>query len=102
MHLLIAATALVFACEPPEILSGDTLRCEGRTVRIVGIRAEGPDAASTLQRIVDKRATICQSEDGSAGSQMVARCWTLGTDLGCAMLQAGQAVRRPSPQPACL
>jgi endonuclease YncB( thermonuclease family) len=100
MSVLFFASALVLACAPAEILSGDRLLCEGRTVQLADIRARGADAEGMLRKLAGTETTICRSHGPQQGDIILARCWTNGGDLGCAMLRVDRAVlldpRRPS------
>ncbi len=96
MGVLILSAAVVLACQPVEIVSGDTLRCEGRTVQLADINAEpGSEAAAALVRLTGKLPTVCRAEPGSGRPELLGRCWAGGRDLGCAMVEAGWATAAP-------
>jgi endonuclease YncB( thermonuclease family) len=99
-----------FACSSVDVLDGDTFRCGDRRVRLAGIDAPelpghcregrectpGDSHASTasLARLTRWQAIQCRQTDLDAYGRTVARCTAGETDLSCAQLGAGQAVRR--------
>lgn len=104
------AQAATFACSYPEILDGDTLDCGATRVRLQGIDAPelpghcrpGRDCApgdpyvSTehLRAIIGDATLQCRKTDIDRYGRTVARCSAGETDLSCAQLDGGQAIRR--------
>ena len=100
-----------FSCSVSSVTDGDTLRCaDGTRVRIAGIDAPeispctqgrqctpGDAAASkrSLATIASGRTLSCR-RIGTSYKRSVAFCSTGGTDLSCAQVKAGHAVRRYS------
>ena len=107
---LILAAALV--CTSPRVVDGDTLRCAGERVRLLGIDApEMPghcrqgrrcvpgDAAASrahLIRLTKGKRVVCEWDRRDRYGRPVARCVASGTDLSCAMLASGHAEARYS------
>ena len=105
--LLTLAAAAVLACQPAQVIDGDTIRCEGRSVRLVAInareknetcrknapcpRASGAAATAQLKRLVGQHHVICQEAGRPSRGRMVARCYARSQDLSCAMVRSGHA-----------
>ena len=99
-----------FTCPAPHVIDGDTLRCGGRIVRLEGIDAperEGqcqpgrdcapgdPDASTANLRKLASRSTLqCTRSATDQHGRTVARCAAGDTDLSCAQIDGGYAVRR--------
>jgi endonuclease YncB( thermonuclease family) len=99
-----------FACPTPHVIDGDTLRCGGRTVRLEGIDAperEGqcqPDrdcvpgdphaSAANLRKLAGRSILQCTRSGTDQHGRTVARCAAGDTDLSCAQIEGGYAVRR--------
>ena len=97
------------ACQVASVHDGDTFRCrDGTRIRLAAIDApEMPGACKPgrhcttgdpyrsrdyLSRLIVGRILVC-SPTGQSYSRVVATCSAGATDLSCAMLQAGAAVR---------
>jgi len=107
--LLFAAT---LACTSPHIVDGDTLRCAGERVRLLGIDApelpghcrkgrrcvRGDAAAATehLRRLTKGKRVTCEWDRRDRYGRPLARCSAGGTDLSCAMLASSHAEARYS------
>lgn len=99
-----------FVCASPQITDGDTIRCGSIRVRLAGIDAPelpghcrpgrkctpGDPFASTenLRRIVGSATLKCRKTDTDRYGRTVARCTAGETDLSCAQLRDGHAIRR--------
>ena len=122
LGVLLALTALAgvalrhwstsdsFVCPAPHVIDDDTMRCAGRTVRLEGIDApEHPGAcqpgrrctpgdaeASTanLRRLAQGPLLRCTRSATDQHGRTVARCSAGDTDLSCAQIAGGFAVRR--------
>jgi len=108
---LILAAAL--ACTSPHIVDGDTLRCAGERVRLLGIDAPelpghcrkgractpgDPYAAKAHLRALTKgKRVVCEWSQRDPYGRPLARCNAAGIDLSCAMLASGHAEARYSP-----
>lgn len=100
-----ADPARSFACSSPEIVDGDTLRCDGRRVRLHGIDAPelpghcrpgrsctpgDPYASSeNLRRMASSAALRCRQRDVDSYGRIVARCSAGEQDLSCGQIEAG-------------
>lgn len=102
---LLAAAAL--ACT---VIDGDTLRCEGERVRLLGIDApeighcrKGRDCApgdgraskANLERLVRGRQIRIQRMGRDRWGRTLALVWAGPHNLSCAQLTARQAIYRP-------
>lgn len=99
-----------FTCAAPQVTDGDTIRCGDKRVRLAGIDAPelpghcragrecapGDPYASTenLRRLIGRSGVTCHAVDTDRYGRTVARCSADGTDLSCAQLDAGRAIRR--------
>ena len=99
-----------FACPSPRVLDGDTLDCGAQRVRLGGIDAPelpghcrsgrqctpGDPYASTenLRTLASSAALKCRQTDTDVYGRIVARCSAGETDLSCAQIEGGYAVRR--------
>ncbi len=107
---LDAARAEPFACQSVSVTDGDTFECDGKRIRMVGIDAPelpghcrpgrectpGDPWASTenLRRRFTDGPVECRRTDTDAYGRTVARCKAGETDLSCAQIRDGFAVRR--------
>ena len=97
------------ACYQPDIVDGDTFRCDGQRVRLVGIDAPelpghcrpgrrcvdgDPHAAKDYLSSITRTRVECASEGTDKYGRTLGRCKADGVDLSCAMLEAGHAERR--------
>jgi len=109
-----APKEVTFSCLDPYVVDGDTLHCAGRRVRLNGIDApEMPEhcvegrhctpgnpfaARKFLTSLVKGKRITCHQQDKDSYGRSVALCKTDdGTDLSCAMVKSGHAVRRYAP-----
>lgn len=99
--MISAAFAGAFLCVSAAVVDGDTLRCaDGTRVRIWGIAAPerrepgGPAATRALAELVGGRTLTCQPV-ATSFDRIVARCWTLGPDIGAEMVRRGVAKDDP-------
>ena len=92
----------------PSVIDGDSLRLDGREIRLFGIdapegrqtceRADGSawpcgrEAGAVLKRLVSATAVICQGRDEDRYGRLVATCVAEETDLGAEMVRRGMAV----------
>ncbi len=99
-----------FSCRSVKVTDGDTLRCDGKRVRLAGIDAPelpghcrkgrdctpGDPYASTdnLEMLVATGPVVCAQSDIDVYGRIVARCTSGGTDLSCQQIEDGHAVRR--------
>ncbi|MBA4087300.1 MAG: nuclease [Novosphingobium sp.] len=99
-----------FECSSVNVLDGDTFDCGSTRVRLQGIDAPeleghcrpgrecapGDPVASTdnLRRLATRNSVQCRKADTDAYGRTVARCTAGETDLSCAQIQAGYAIRR--------
>lgn len=99
-----------FPCPAPRVVDGDTLNCGKRRIRLQGIDApelpghcrQGRDCvpgdpyASTenLRQLVAGGALRCRQTDIDVYGRTVARCKAGQTDLSCAQIEEGHAVKR--------
>jgi len=96
-------------CDYPSITDGDTLKCDGIRVRLVGIDTPempghcragrecvqgDPFAAKDYLESITRTTVRCVSEGLDHYGRTLARCDADGIDLSCAMLDAGHAERR--------
>lgn len=104
------ADAATFACSAPEVLDGDTLDCGQQRVRLQGIDAPelaghcrpgrkcapGDPYASTenLRQLVAGSTLQCRQTDTDVYGRTVARCSVGETDLSCAQIDGGYAIKR--------
>lgn len=104
------ATAATLECSSPEILDGDTFDCGATRVRLDGIdapeleghcrpgreSAPGDPYASTehLRSLIGSATLQCRKTDTDVYERMVARCTAGETDLSCAQIESGHAIRR--------
>jgi endonuclease YncB( thermonuclease family) len=100
-----------FSCSVSSITDGDTLRCaDGTRVRLAGIDApeispcalgrqctpgDGNASRQSLASMASGRTLSCQAV-GTSYKRVVAFCRAGGTDLSCAQVRSGHAVRRYS------
>ena len=97
------------ACYQPDTVDGDTFRCDGQRVRLVGIDAPempghcrpgrrcvdgDPHAAKDYLSSITRTRVECASEGTDKYGRTLGRCKADGVDLSCAMLEAGHAERR--------
>lgn len=97
------------ACYQPDIVDGDTFRCDGQRVRLVGIDAPempghcrpgrrcvdgDPHAAKDYLSSITRTRVECASEGTDKYGRTLGRCKADEVDLSCAMLEAGHAERR--------
>lgn len=107
-----APDSSTIVCTSPKITDGDTFRCQGLRVRLLGIDApEMPGSCRRGRKCVDgdpvaardyleslTRTTVeCSPQGEDRYGRTLARCNALGADLSCAMIQSGHAVQRYSP-----
>ena len=106
--------ALFLSCIAPSVDDGDSLRCQGERVRLVGIDApemaesprckdgrrvrsdchEGRAVASRdFLRSLTRGEVRCTVTGRDAYGRALARCMSDGVDLNTAMLRAGMARR---------
>lgn len=105
----VSSVAQAFSCTVSSITDGDTLRCaDGTRVRIAGIDApeispcaQGrhctPGDANASKRSLAGMAsgrTLSCRRVGTSYKRAVAFCSAGGTDLSCAQVMSGHAVRR--------
>ena len=104
--------AAVLSCTSPHIVDGDTLRCAGERVRLVGIDApelpghcqrgrrcvkgDATAARAHLIRLTKGQRVTCEWERRDRYGRPLARCTAARTDLSCAMLASGHAEARYS------
>lgn len=97
-------------CRSAKILDGDTFDCGATRVRLAGIDAPeleghcrpgrkcapGDPYASTehLRSVIGSEAPQCRRIDIDVYGRVVARCTVGKTDLSCAQLKGGYAIRR--------
>lgn len=100
----------VFACLELEIIDGDTLRCDGRSIRLASIDApempghcrrgrtcvDGDPFASkaNLEQLTQTGTVECRQIDTDRYNRIVARCSANGRDLSCAQVAMGFAIVR--------
>lgn len=105
-----SADARAFECSNVEVLDGDTFDCGATRVRLAGIDAPelkghcrpgrkcapGDPYASTenLRRLVTWNSVQCRQTDTDVYGRTVARCTAGETDLSCAQIKGGYAIRR--------
>lgn len=105
-----AARAEPFACQSTQVIDGDTFDCDGTRIRMVGIDAPelpghcrlgrectpGDPYASTahLRQMMSAGPVECRKTDLDGYGRVVARCKAGNTDLSCAQISGGFAVRR--------
>ncbi|WP_374597932.1 thermonuclease family protein [Sphingosinicella sp.] len=108
------AAALILSCLAPPVHDGDSLRCQGERVRLVGIdapeMAESPRckdarrfrsdcdpgraaASRDFLRALTRGEVRCTVTGRDAYGRALARCVSDGVDLNRAMLRAGMARR---------
>lgn len=101
---------LDLSCSSVSVTDGDTFRCGNTRVRMYGIDApeleghcrpgrecvHGDPIASTrnLESLIGGRQVACKSVDVDRYGRIVGRCFAGDTDLSCAQVEAGFAVRR--------
>ena len=79
------------------VVDGDTLDLDGARVRLLHIDApetaqpEGPASARHLAGLVRGRTVTCTGETEDGWGRLLAVCTSGGTDLGRAMVAAGEA-----------
>lgn len=104
------ASAATLECTSAEVLDGDTFDCGATRVRLHGIDAPeleghcrpgrecapGDPYASTehLRSLIGTQTLQCRQTDTDVYGRMVARCTVGETDLSCAQLEGGYAIRR--------
>jgi endonuclease YncB( thermonuclease family) len=105
-----AARAEQFSCQSTRVIDGDTFDCDGMRIRMVGIDAPelpghcrpgrectpGDPFASTdhLRQLMSAGGVECQKTDLDSYGRVVARCKAGNTDLSCAQVRDGFAVKR--------
>lgn len=105
-----ATSSGTFQCSTVDVLDGDTFDCDSTRVRLQGIDAPeleghcrpgrecapGDPYASTenLRRLVNWNSVQCRKTDTDAYGRTVARCSAGKTDLSCAQIEGGYAIRR--------
>jgi endonuclease YncB( thermonuclease family) len=104
-----------FSCRVAYVHDGDTFRCtDGKRVRLAAIdapempgvcqlgRACAPGdplrAKAALEGLISGRTVECQAT-GTTYNRIAAWCSVGATDLSCAMLRGGQAIRLPRFDP---
>lgn len=108
------AAALILLCTAPAVHDGDSLRCDGERIRLIGIDApelaDSPrckDARKARSDCDQKRAVAsrdylrsltrgevrCTVEVRDRYGRALARCSAGGVDLNAAMVRAGHARR---------
>lgn len=109
----VAVLPALLICASPVAIDGDTLRCARfGLVRLIGIDApelpghcrqgrvctpgDGFASKDALVRLVKGRRVTCRTRGRDVYGRILARCDASGTDLSCAMVARGQAVRRYS------
>ena len=104
------AAAETFECPSVRIIDGDTFDCGGVRIRMQGIDSPempghcrpgrdctpGDPYASTanLRRLTAADTVQCRKTDMDVYGRTVARCTAGKTDLSCAQIEGGFAVRR--------
>ena len=104
------ASAATLECSSAQVLDGDTFDCGSTRIRLHGIDAPeleghcrpgrdcapGDSYASTehLRAVIGSETLQCRQIDTDLYGRMVARCTTGETDLSCAQLEGGYAIRR--------
>lgn len=96
-------------CRSPTVTDGDSIRCGGVRVRLLGIDApempgscrpgrqcvQGNPYAARDHLVSLTRTTVqCTPEGQDRYGRTLARCTANGIDLSCAMIRSGHAVRR--------
>lgn len=100
-------------CSSVDVLDGDTFDCGSTRIRLEGIDAPeleghcrpgrtcapGDPHASTanLTRLTESGTIRCQRTDTDVYGRTVARCTVGETDLSCAQIEGGHAIRRYAP-----
>jgi endonuclease YncB( thermonuclease family) len=104
-----------FACRVAYVHDGDTFRCaDGTRIRLSGIDApEMPGACrpgrscapgnpyqakAALAALIDGRTVQCEPA-GKSYNRIAAWCSVGGSDLSCAMMRSGYAIRLPKFDP---
>ena len=107
----LPSRAAPFSCSVRYVTDGDTFRCsDGTRVRLSSIdtpempgscrtgRACAPGdphaAKAALERLIGGRTVRCEPV-GKSYNRIAAWCSVGGTDLSCAMVRSGHAVRLP-------
>lgn len=109
---MLLAAALILLCTAPTVHDGDSLRCDGERVRLIGIDApelaDSPrchDARKARSDCDQGRAVVsrdylrsltrgevrCTVEARDRYGRALARCNAGGVDLSAAMIEAGHA-----------
>lgn len=99
-----------FTCARVRVLDGDTFKCDGQSIRMVGIDAPelpghcrpgrectpgDPYASSAnLEALIAGGEVACRTVDTDAYGRTVARCTAGDVDLSCEQMQGGFAVSR--------
>ena len=98
-------------CDNPSITDGDTLKCNGVRIRLVGIDAPempghcragrkciqgDPYAAQGHLESITRTRVKCFSQGHDHYGRTLARCEADGIDLSCEMIKSGHAERRYS------
>ena len=101
--------SVAIECRSPTVTDGDSLRCGGQRVRLLGIDApempgscrpgrqcvQGDPYAARDYLVSLTRTTVrCTPEGQDRYGRTLARCAANGIDLSCAMIRSGHAVRR--------
>ena len=103
--LVIAAGLLTgpMLTGPARVVDGDTIRVDGRAVRLSGIDAPelaqlcggascGVAARAALRRLTFSKTITCVEETRDRYKRIVARCVADGVDLAAAMTRSGHAL----------
>ena len=101
-----------FICASVRVLDGDTFKCDGQSIRMVGIDAPelpghcrpgrectpgDPYASSAnLEALIAGGEVACRTVDTDAYGRTVARCTAGDVDLSCEQMEGGFAVSRYS------
>ena len=85
------------------IVDGDTLKIEGRSIRLQGIDAPelrepyGRESKTELTAIIDAHEVSCWPDGTRSYKRIVATCFLIGTavDIGAEMVRRGRALDCP-------
>ena len=108
--MIATLTAAVFACLSPQAVDGDTIRCNGKRVRLLNIDApempghcrkgrkctRGNPHASTanIVRLIGSGPVSCSPDGMDRYGRTLALCSARGVDFSCAQVAGGFAVER--------
>src|SRR5690606_17897451 len=96
-------------CSSPYIIDGDTFSCGNTRIRLYAIDApEMPDHCRKGRRCtpanpfkskeyledLTRSRVVCRALEIDSYGRTIARCFSKGKDLSCAMVEAGHAVER--------